>query len=68
MITYWQLDDIEAMFEGTADWTCSQCFTCHAPSAYHGGCGQINPDGREHIPALLAEVRSLKRKLHSRRT
>lgn len=65
MLMYKQLDEMEAMFVGTADWVCSRCSTRHACSDYHCVCGEVKPDGREHIPALLAEVRRLKKGLNS---
>ena len=43
----------------------TQCFTPHAPSDYHCMCGQIKPNGREHILPLIAEVRALKKRLNS---
>lgn len=60
-VTYKELDAMEAMFEGTADWTCTECFRPHAPSDYHCMCGQIKPNGREHILTLIEEVRTLKK-------
>lgn len=62
-MTYKELNAMEAVFEGTADWTCTECFRPHAPDDYHCMCGQIKPNGRKHIPALLKEVRALKKKL-----
>lgn len=67
MITYKELDAMEAMFKGTADWTCTECFRPHTPNDYHCMCGQKKPNGREHIPTLILEVRSLKKDLNSQR-
>lgn len=66
MITYKQLDAMEAMFEGTADWWC-ECSRHHSSEDYFCMCGMVKPNGRAHIPALIAEVRKLKRKLGRKR-
>ncbi len=42
-----------AQFEGTSDWTCSDCSRQHKPTDFHCMCGQCQPNGREYIPILL---------------
>lgn len=67
MITYKQLDEMEAVFEGTSDWTCPQCYRPHSSEDYHCMCGIKKPTGRAYVPDLIKEVRKLKKKLNKAR-